>query len=682
MEKPKHPDSARDGPQITPGEDSPAKKSSAAPEAAPQDVTSAGGHGAQAAALDGLTRKAWEATEHRGITWSDDPKSRLAIRVFSRGFLGAAFFTAGGLLTKKWMNAEAYNPLLSFSEQKNPLQKLAKVIDTVIGVPIEKTVSAVAGKQAGMASVHFRPTHHRNFGQFGKEMRGRSLGDEVVNVTFDFFCASIGDAWGRDIAGWIDPNAKKCWRDDKGNLDIPNALQTAVKSAGRYVTYNGGEDWAVAVPYVYFMKGQRSLLNKVSPGFQYDFDRQLNGGSFRMKDNRIAGNYNMTGIVDLQSRFTAYNIGTLMYREAYDYIGNKLQGKPAQLFGAPDKAVENRGVLGGAADLVKWTARSVVKAMIVMTPAVPFFWMMRTPQTKHRGLFIDPEKGILGVPPSALGSQGDSIHANTPLPSASTYVDYWQYQYKPGTPLGQHRTISPGTTVGAIDPSLVGPPGGMNTFDAHARSFGPADAALNTLGKANYNLARAATGPAEAVERLMPDLTQWAKGKLGIAGQGAGRFIRPMMYASAAYTPYMYAKAEFANLWDDGKMDLAAERLVDGVAKLNWGEFKKGAGEVYNAVLQRPLEDPARETEAQRRKLLDTSPADVFLQTQAEQKIGQMERSNWRDRIISGPPVEKQIIAAHDEKNRLQPRKKVSYAEQEAMRKALEELSPPTNSIN
>ncbi len=637
-----------------------------------------GGYSPQMTPPIDLTRKSWEATNNRSLGWSEDPKSRLAIRMFSRGVLGAAFFTAGGILTKKWMTGEnAYHATESFSQQKNPLQVIAKLIDTVAGKPIETTVAAVAGKEAGLASVRFRSTRYTTF---GKEMRGRSLGDEAVNITFDFFCASIGDAWGRDIAGIIDPNTKKTWIDDKGNINVSKAVQQAITKATRYVTYNGGEDWAVAIPYAYFMKGQRELLDRATPGFKYDFDRQLNGGSFRLKDNQIVGNYNKTGMADLQSRFTVYNIGTLMYREAYDYAGQLLKGKDAHLYGSPEGQHEHKNLLGQAGDLLKWTARSAIKGTIIMTPSVPLFWMTRTPQTKHRGLFIDPEKGMLGRPPNGQGFPGDSIHANTPVPSASTYVDYWQYQHMPGEPvLTRHRVVSPGTNVGRIDPTLVGPAHGPNTFNAHARSFGPVDSVFNGLGKANYDVAHAATIPARWIDDHSMGATHQIKEAMGITDHTPRRFVRPMVYAAASYTPYMYAKAEFANLWDNGKMDLAAERLIDGAAKLNWGEFKKGVGEVYNSVLYRPLADPKREVEAQRRMLVDTSPADVFVETQAEQVI-QKQKANWRDRVISGPPVEKQVIAAHDEKR--VPAKKASYAEQEAMRKALEELTPPTNSIN
>lgn len=631
-----------------------------------------------------LSRAAWEATNNRGLAWSDDPKSRLAVRMFSRGVMGAAFFTAGGLLTRKQMSgANQYNPTASFTEQQNALQFIAKSIDTLVGTPIKKVVTAVAGEQAGLSAVHFRPT---NFRTYGNQMRGRSLGDETVNITFDFFSASVGDAWGRDLAAIIDPNAKKSWIDDKGHVSVSKAFDSAAKAATHYVTYNGGEDWAVAIPYAYFMKGQRHLLAKANPGFQYDFDQGLNGGSFKLHDNKIVGNYNKTGMLDIQTRFTMYNIGTLMYREVYAYVGNLLNGKPAQLYGSPDQSEDaHMNLADRAGNLLKWGARSAVKGAIIMTPSVPFFSITRTPQTKHRGIFIDPEKGSLGYAASP-GVVADSLHANSRGLEASRYVDYWSYQHMPDEPnLSRHRVTSPGLTVGNFDPTLVARSTGENRFNAYGRTYGPVDALINVPGKLSTGAANVMTGPAAVLDNIAPSVTHTVKEALGVTEHTSGRFIRPMTYAAISYTPYMYAKAEFSNLWDNGKMDMAAERMINGATRFSWGEFKKGLNEVYNTVRLRPLDDPQREAEGQRRMLVDTSAADTFQETQAQQALKKEEKSHWRERMVSGQPIEKKIIAEHDAKgqaSQAQPQKKPSYAEQEEMLKVLKKVAPPTNSIN
>src|SRR5690606_383771 len=233
---------------------------------------------------------------------------------------------------------------------------------------------------------------------------GRSLGHEAVSITFDFFSASIGDAFGRDIAGWFDPNVKKKWVKD-GKISIPEAINSAIQSTARYVAYHGGEDLAVAVPYAYYMKGQRAVLNRFSPGFKYDFDRGLHGGSFKIDETgKIIGNYNLEGMIDLQGRFTAYNIGTLMYREGYNYIADRLEGKKATLYGAPDK-IEKGGLASNIANGTKWGLRSIVKGTIFMTPAIPFFSVFRSSQRKHHGVFIHKHNGILAY--GRRGGVGD-----------------------------------------------------------------------------------------------------------------------------------------------------------------------------------------------------------------------------------------------------------------------------------
>jgi hypothetical protein len=593
-----------------------------------------------------LTAQNWEKEKK---PWNASPQGRLAIRLFSRGVMGAAFFTAGGLLNQKWM--AGYDPK---SKVANPLQFIAKLIDTGVGKPIEVTVKGITGSEkAAFNATRFRPTNPTYKGL------GRTLGDETVAVTFDFFCASIGDAWGRDIAGFIDPNAKHKWIKN-GHIDVPETVKTALKTAWRYVSYNGGEDWAVAIPYCYYMKGQRAILNKFHPGFAYDSDRNLNGGSTKVDDHRRPiGNYNGVGIFDLQNRFVVYNMGTLAYRELYDYVGRKIHGKPAVLYGAADEAPP-QGLGAKMASVFKWMARSVIKAGIYMTPAVPFFWITRTPQTKYRGLLINPEKGFVGygqdAAPSAVTADiNQSRIGDQPLSFISHDTATHQYTRHP----------SP-TTAGSID-SLP--------YDPYHQRFGVANAALNKVGKFNNSVMNAAQPIADRVS---------ASGKLDWAKRGLGvndftGFKNTYVNAAFAYTPYMYAKYEFANLWDNGKMDVATERMIDGASHLNWSEFKAGAGEVWRTFLHKPLKDPARQAIADHRLHLDKSPPDGIKQDTAngngngndnhDVQEAQAERP-WRERVVQG---EKPEVGANSPK---------THTEREEMREALKNMQPPTPSIN
>jgi len=641
--------------------------------------------------------------------WTDDPKKRLAIRTFSRGVLGAAFFTLGGAYATRSM--KEYNAAKPLAEIKisEPLHILANLIDKFVGKPIEWTVNAMGGN--GANAIRFRPTNWSRHDAWG-----RSLGDEVVKVTFDFFSASIGDAMGRDIAAMVDPNVlhskdpniRPKWLDDKGHFHPTEAVKSLLKNTWRYLSYNGGEDWAVAIPYVYYMRAQRHMINHFSPGFYADSDRAGNGAGFKLRTElapggktlnphpfgdqnpKIIGNFNKEGAIDFQGRFTAYNILTLMYREGYNYIANKWKDTPDSLYGAPDKPAEHRGLLGNIGHLAKWCARSVVKGVIVMTPVVPFFWITRVPQSKYKATFIDQDYGHLSHFANGKDGRRTAVHANFIRGGdVSPNEAFFLSEYRPEL----HTSTGAPFSRRDVNPRLFEPVMQGKQFNPYEKSFGRVDSMFNAVGKFSNSAARSLDGLAERADK------RWGSaGKefLGIP-KTYKEISRNYVNAAMSYTPYMYAKAEAAHLWDNGKTDLAAERMIDGIAHLNWGEFKSGLGEVAAAVLHEPFSDPVREKEAQRRVRVDTSAAETFDREQElieeqedrAQLASAIKPGNWRERVISAAPEKKPVrgegAALEDTykiASRVTPERKAKYAEQEEMRKALEELQPPTNAIN
>jgi O6-methylguanine-DNA--protein-cysteine methyltransferase len=708
-----------------------------------------------------LTEEGYEKSR-RGA-WKDSPQGRLAIRLFSRGIMGAAFFTAGGLLNRRWMHTSEetlneaekllegkYDATKTFSEQKNPLQFIAKTIDVFVGKPIEFIVKIVTGNETlAKNSIRFRPTKFKDmeeslykiaraaknketttYRKVAKALgspeardacakairrvrsmplplvhRGRSLGNETVAVTFDFFCASIGDAIGRDIADLFDSKVEKKWLKD-GHVDFKQAAKSAAKSAFRYVTYNGGEDWAVAIPYVYFMKGQRSLINHFSPGFERDFDSNLNGGSFKIDEHKnIIGNYNIEGALDLQSRFTVYNMGTLAYRELYDFTARKLQGKNAVLYGAPDKDTSHETFGKKIGNVFKWLTRSVVKGGIYMTPATPFFWITRTPQTKHRGLFIytDPNRKAWTLnyenpKVERLVEAGVVQHRKYENLYASELSEITNKETGVKTIGNTITNFTPETRTyfSRYNPDPKKDPGhqfewrnkewfegkGNNPvsnfpFDAHKDTFNVVDKGLNAAGKANHELAKALDKPAAWMDKFSKDNPKIGGAFKKILSLKSTddfkRFTHPFIYASASYTPYMYAKAEAAKLWDTGKMDYALERMIDGAAGLNWGEFKAGVSETTNAFLHHPFSDPKREEEANRRNKFDTSHSDSVNRDGNGNDHGRRGDLSWREFVVKGKPEDALELTANRNK---------SHAEKEELRQVLEKSTPPTNSIN
>ena len=657
-----------------------------------------------------LSRKAFEQVEAK--PWNSTPQGRLAIRAFTRGILGAAAFTWGGYYASRGKGYageslgldgyDHYAGAAGFNKGK-PLHYVAKFFDVVAGTPIKYTVTNVAnalghdGKYWGEGSVLFRPTNKAR----SVNTKGRSLGEEVVGVTFDFFTMSIADAFGRDMVDWFDPNVKKNWIDNKGNIKPAEMADNIVKRSWRYLSYNGGEDWAVALPYVYLMKAQRSLIHQFSPGWKYDFDRSLNGGSHKINEHsQHIGNYNLEGILDLQSRFTCYNIGTLMYREWYNNIANKLNGKPDSLYGSPDKPPADLSVAGSVEHTAKWMMRSVIKGVITMTPAVPFFWITRTPQHKYKG---------------ALLHQGDnsmlSYIDNEGKPSAVRSNEFQRHDHKPNqfndktpTYLAKYSTATRDwetTHVSAPNPFAQNGDFHSRTHRsaAYERVFNPVDSVLNAFGTAS-NSGRKAM-------HHVPKLFGYNAQNLSSKSFHNYKKISDRFFnASVSYYPYMYVKAETAKLWDTGKMDMSAERLVDGLFSGNWKEVKAGAGEVVNTILQNPLE-PEREAEGQRRNDIDNSAADSFNDSQGSnvsEQVGKFrdkvkprpatdtkptadapwyaqprtqktpaEQIPWENRVFSGPKPEN-FTGTVD--------KKTSYTEREKLDRVLKEAQPYNNLIH
>ncbi len=671
-----------------------------------------------------LSKKAWDESKNK-TPWNATAKGRFAIRTFSRGVMGAAFFTAGGLWNKKLLSpagnishgfAESENYLASrsFSEQKNPLQFLAKTIDTVVGKPIEYTVNALGGN--GLDAVHFKPTKYvREYaaGHFGKtgdpvKVYGRSLGEETIALTFDFFMASIGDAMGRDIVGWFDPAVKKDWVDDKGHVKLPEAMKGIAKTAWRYVSYNGGEDWAVALPYVYFIKSSRHLIDKkLTKGYRFESDVALNKGCLKMNNtsepHRIVGSYSFEAMLDYQGRFTAYNMGTLLYREAYDKAAHLLKGEHINLYGSPDAPQKEHETIGEKIhDTVKWGLRGVIKGFICMTPAVPFFSITRATQNRNLGVFINPESNsVLSFKDKTGYHLVTTADVKADLEKfKKTPVHYADFNHDPAEgKLGYNKVKG----THGFDPHIANP-AIQDKFDAYVHRNNVIENSFSWIGWTSEKLTHILDTHATKFENFTPRFSNGLKYVLAVPKMGDGnyhsftRFTQPTIHAAISYTPYMFMKAETAKLWDNGKTDLAVERLIDGAEKLSWNEFTAGAGELRDALLNRPFADKNREKEARRRTKVDTSAADTALfdpdaeekndkllaqeqaaeraKTFAKPELKKTSELGWQERLVKGRSEEGdvQTVSTKHSPN--------SHAEREAMRKVLEESQPPTNSVH
>lgn len=574
-----------------------------------------------------------EADDNAGKPWTSSLEGRLAIRAFSRGVMGAAFFAVGNRYCRYAMNSfdpakglKPYHPEQALSEvhwTQAPMHFMAKTFDTVAGKPIKMVVNALGGD--GERATTFRHSHTFASGMVvNNKPRGRSLGHEVMSVTFDFAAMSVGDGIGHDIAGLFDPNVKKSWIKD-GKIDYPQAVKQLASNTFRYLSYNAGEDWAVALPYVYYIRAQRNLINKFSPGFLYDSDRGLNGGSLKVDDHgKVIGNYNIEGALDLQGRFTAYNAGTLMYREAYLGMLDKYQrwkddGTP--MFQMDEKKSLLESAWDGIKSLTRWVARDSIKATIYMTPSMPFFWMTRAPQTKYKGLFIHPEKGVVTYwnkdfrnPITGMMGRNDAVHANEMRHRHGG-------DFGPETPL-YFRNYDDRTM--RWDGGFDQPAANMFTdkgFNPYNETFGPVDKVLNTFGSISNNARREQH---RWVRNLGKKYGYDWNAPIGSSLERVNpRFERTIntvkdlqnayTLAAISYTPYFMAKTDtFSHMWDNGRMDNAVERTLDGIGSLNPSEFGAGVAEIWQTIKGGPLRDPEREADAKRAMEQDLSPPDLF----------------------------------------------------------------------
>lgn len=556
-----------------------------------------------------LTNQAWdeEAERAKHQPWNASLGGRLGIRTFSRGLMGATFFAAGSYYAR--------HSLKSFSPYRDPTQPLhyiAAGIDKFVGAPLEKMVTAMG--HDGREFVTFRPTkfHYKEVLN-GIRPGGATLGHEAVALTFDFASMSVGDSIGRDLAEAADPNVHHSWIDEEGHLNYSAIAKNTVKNSWKYLTYSQGEDWAVSIPYAFYVRGQRNMIDRMSPGFGYDSDRRLNGGSYKVDSaGKITGTYGLEGAMDLQGRFTAYNVGTLMFREAYAETKDVLKNWYASGFKLPQgpatmsDAIE--GALGAAGSVSRWALRDTVKATLYMIPSVPAFWMFRSPQHKYRGAFIHPEKGMV-----SYGTGNAHLQAVKVNETSRT-----NNMFKPPEDMFSERTPTFfSKSNGCYGATNMGPV--TNPFetygekakyvdrmkiDAYGETYGAFDALLNPLGKLNNKMRKKAHKPLYTInDKLGLDLNN---------EKIAGKHVTDMFVnASFAYTPYFMMKNDvMAYNWDTAKMDMAIERAIDGATHLRGDEFVEGTKEIWASMWHKPFDDPAREVAAQKAICDDKSPAD------------------------------------------------------------------------
>ena len=577
--------------------------------------------------------------------WASTMQGRATIRLFSRGVMGAGLYTLGQVMIAEQL--PGYNRTLSlkdlgrevsktgelgaYTPWKYPLRYIARTCDVVFGKPIKTIVRAtISDKQAMKVMDDIAKTNEinvanqseavaqvkdvlsdraiwfrnkKNFGPSGaygyKGMPeagfGRSLGDEMVGLTFDFAMGSVGDAWGRNIAQLLDPNTQKPWRDKDGNIDFGHFARATAQSGWRILSKNQGEDWAAALPYAYQCRWQRQAINRAYRGFKLTSDMQQNGGAARLDaDGNVIDSYAKAGALDLQLRFTGYNWYTLMFREMYDNIANGMRLWQKSNYSLPEVSITHdpfTSALHGAGFTARYVAKSAIKAFIYMTPAVPFFWMFRTPQTKPWGSGIH-----IGDTPRESGAlTSGPVSPDLPQHQLSRHADQLVNAYDKTIPQGgtayiRNRPLN-NTSFTINDPREV--------FSRN-RTNGILDSVLNPFGRLSYDAGAGLFN--QVVDPSMKSLSEkYAKdaaahvtpagfehnsiSQLSAQQLKARTLTHTFANASMAYTPYMIAKAETALKWDNDQMDKSIYHFLDGATSFNLGDMKHGLDEIRENII-------------------------------------------------------------------------------------------------
>ena len=597
-----------------------------------------------------VTDEAWLKDKKH---WTDSPFGKAAIEFISR-------ITLGGLFYSLMENSKAMERLGSYerynhAEKKDAkfLEKVAYGIDNTIGKGMYKFLDKFIYKGATIEKNGHTVTKARNFLRFrenrnthhNQDLPGRSIGAEMTVVTASFAAMSVGSALMRNfLSGVFSPKERASWTNN-GKFD---PLHIAKKTAGKIWeigTYNAGEDMAVALPYVLYMRGQRNVLDKVFHGFRYSSDSVDNGGGLRLDDDgKVNGHFLFAGAADLQGRFTTYNVFTQLYRDVYNSVGNDFKGwwKGGKEFSAPEwiknplKLPEN--LFNGTKRLVRYTTVSTIRSLIQMTPSVPFFSIFRVPGSKTSGMAVNSKHGALHFVKED-GTLGKVVRANLGgyyykgefkgHDSRYNYLEKSERDklpamaYADGTPFNQ--------------PTAYFYKEGDKQFDPHG--FSAKDRRLNHsfLMRKTDSIAKWMHKTAEhgMWEKAFNPLLNVAD-KLGFEGTSdisdknsflRKRIVKDSVMAGIPYASYFAAKVYTRETYVNEQMNMAVERLLDGVLSFSRKEIAAGFSEISNAVMRQPLEDPERQAlliEKHLETSSDTSPRPI--DWSAEQQIAALKR--------------------------------------------------------
>lgn len=458
-------------------------------------------------------------------------------------------------------------------------------------------------------------------------INGRGLGDEMVGVTLDFAMGSFGDALGRAVMQAADPNYKKQWIED-GHINYGKLAKGVGQTLWQAVSYNQMEDWFTALPYVYYMKGQRKLLDNMRPGFKLASDNGLSASERFDADGKQQASFMREGAMDLQGRFMHYNFWTLLYRDLYNHGRHKLEEWKEN--GVHPEMPSVTGVVDGAGETAKYLAKSFIKSQMYMLPSVPFFWMWRVPQNK-------PDSVLMITSATGEAAYHSNYAPMTYQQTVKPFKDkdgrkYYEYIYNPLPEPGQQTAHPQQNEFTSLSPGW-----------ARLTDFEPKPGSKDMYQEGNLYMERQSTKPRfkpkqpymlkdenlytgmykggtyvfdramnhfghineKAVSAVNKHITPHVFPK-NLFGQNAESFGRTWTNGAISYTPYMFAKDEFARLWDNEVTDAAIYRTLDGVGSMKWKDISEGTKDIWHAIWHQPVSEETYRQSLRQRGLINS----------------------------------------------------------------------------
>jgi hypothetical protein len=554
----------------------------------------------------------FEATE--AVLSGKEPLYKsLAGRVFTqsiaRGVVGAAFFTAGCYMLKVWQ------PGVDIKDQ-HILAKAPEALSRLFDATVTKAVSAgvaLAGNSPEQVEqimtfnkFHAKPHMLNDPNANIAQIFGMTMGQEMVDRTWQFAAGSIGAALGRNLVAAFDPNVKKTWLKD-GEIDFKQLAKSSLKQAWTIISYHQGEDWFAAPFYVWQVRAVRGGMDggltagAARDAAMWDFQNGGNGASERVNLSgtppEMCGSLQGTGAMDFQTRFMGYNFYTLLYRDLYNHLGhtlNQVKERGVDLAAKlPDNPLET--VTHGAAEATKYLMKTFVKSQIYMAPAMLAFWPQRVSMGRQNHMLIDENTGqLITTQPTRAFDPTDPAHLSEKFIENGLSVPHAGIAARASD-------IKAGNKLYSAEKEFV-----INRpdYDPYVPAKGGLDQALAPLGRAQNAYAGWMNDRvAQPVAGAISNLTGMDGAALAAdAKWAANTFVG----AQTAYMPYMTMKYETAQLYDTPKADAAIYTMLDGAFAFDGKKFWSGLKDIGNVITFQPLSDETQAHMGEKRGLVNS----------------------------------------------------------------------------